>query len=110
VTVLLLFLIPLAVGLPVMLVLKRRRLLIGGIGAILLVLGVVITAYSIATHGPLGSSCSDCQQFAGRYWEPDLAVFLGLIAAAGWGVGSVLGIAMDGFLHLRSEPRSGLWS
>lgn len=107
-TVLLLFVVPAAVAFGVATVLRTRRLLVVSAGALLLFAGVFVFAYLSASHTPIGSSCSNCEQFAGRYWEPDLVALLALIASAGWCLGAGAGVLVRGVLPRRdSAVRSG---
>jgi len=106
-TVLLLFVVPAAIGLGVSAQLRTRRLVVIVTGAVLLFAGVVVVAYLSASHSAAGSSCSDCEELAGRYWEPDLVALLGLIAAAGWCLGAGTGFFIRGLLpHRHSTRRS----
>lgn len=107
-TVLLIFIVPAVMGLGVMTLLRARRLLIVCTGTVLLFVGVFAVAYVSASHGAVGSSCSDCERFAGRYWEPDLVALLALIAATGWCLGAGAGLLIRGLLPRRhSAARSG---
>jgi hypothetical protein len=98
VIVTLLFAVPAALCFVATIRLRRRRLLIFGLVAALAFSGVFVYSYLTAAHDSSGSSCSDCQQFVGRYWEPDLVAFLALVASVGVILGAGVGSLVAAFL------------
>jgi hypothetical protein len=91
-TLLLLFVVPAIVSTLVMLIAfgrgRGRAAFLTLIFAALV--SVYVIAYATADRTAEHSSCSDCTQFLGRYWEPDLVTFLALIAVVGAAAGAAL--------------------
>jgi hypothetical protein len=69
-----------------------------GLTGLLLVVVWLVVGYLAAPTEP--GTCSDCRQLLGRWWEPELAVFVEGLALADWLAGVGLGAAIR-----RSESR-----
>lgn len=69
---------------------------------ILLVAGIALAAASFglawllspASADEAGTSCSDCSQWLGRYWEGGLLLFLLGFDLVGWWIGVLAGAAL----------------
>lgn len=99
-TVTLLLAVPatLCFGAAILLRHRHRRLLVFSVVAALAFFGVILVAYLSAAHNSSGSSCSDCQQLLGRFWEPDLVGILAFIASVGVLVGAGVGAFVASFM------------
>ena len=58
----------------------------------LLAVAWLVVGYLAAPTEP--GHCSDCREFLGRWWEPELALFVEGLALAGWLAGVGLGAAI----------------
>jgi hypothetical protein len=68
---------------------STRRVALAGF---LLAVAWLVAGYLASPTEP--GHCSDCREFLGRWWEPELAVFVEGLAFAGWLAGVGLGAAI----------------
>jgi hypothetical protein len=59
---------------------------------LLLAVAWLVLGYLTAPTEP--GHCSDCREFLGRWWEPELGLFVEGLAIAGWLAGVGLGAAI----------------
>ena len=68
---------------------RRRRVALAGL---LLAVAWLVVGYLASPTEP--GHCSDCREFLGRWWEPELALFFDGLAFAAWLAGVGLGAAI----------------
>jgi uncharacterized membrane protein YoaK (UPF0700 family) len=72
--------------------LRRRYRLAAMTGlAIAIVIGVFLAAYLSGSPGPEHSSCDDCPNLLGRYWDPKTTTVLAFVGVSGFIAGSGVG-------------------
>jgi uncharacterized membrane protein len=74
---------------------------------VVLALGLVIVVYLRAPidYAHDRSGCSDCGEYLGRWWEPDLVVFVVLVGYVFWSLGVLVGLALTTSFALARSRR-----
>jgi hypothetical protein len=79
---------------------RRYGILVGlGVAA---AVGLLVVSYLSAPTEP--GSCSDCEEFLGRWWEPGFTSFFLVLLLAAWAAGLVVGAALREYFAPRRNP------